>query len=374
MHRAIRPSRDVTKEVQPPNLTNAIALVQSHNGSYREITLDLFRALLRQCTYLPDSAARKYWHSHIVSRFRDYCPCQRPGAQPKRQEQSAVITKRIPTLLRDGVKNLRLLIRANDGHPDALQKVLATTYGRRGKRKHELQVFLKARNNPLDQEAWARLSSSFEKKSPIPYLGETMAAVVKSQKGQKVSGFDKKPIKNLMPIIEKENAWGRPMPQNRVANSVKKWYARTLDALLPPLQEHEWNRLGGLATGQVPWTGPVPRRRQTVGRNDHNRIVQQEAKAGVVLEGAKRLKSRCNERSSGVKTNPHKLTPRYMRSLWAKVFVQCPVMKWDDERKRWDVQWGSIQKRKEIVLSPHQQVDMSLFEGVDESGAAVRGS
>ena len=365
-----------TRDLQAINVTNAIVLLQSQNvqtqrKSLRQTTCYLLRALLRQCTYLPDPSARKYLRSHIVSRFRKYCPRQHPRSQFKQETEDP---ERIPRLLREGDRNLKLLIRANDGHPGELHKVLGVTYGRRGKRKHELLHALKAEDNSLDANNFLRPSDPLSSKK-IPHLTDIMAALVKSQKGQKTLGFDKSPIKNLKPVIDRENAWGRPMPLNRAANQRKKWYAMTLDALLPPLPEHEWQRLGGLASGRVPWEGPVPRRRQAAVSLGGGKEVQNRARAGNVSkepEGSEH--SILNKKYiPDVKTNPHRLTPRYMRSLWAKIFVQCPLVTWDVGRKRWNIQWGNIHKDKELVLSPHYQEDISLFEEIEELSAAVPG-
>lgn len=371
MFKALR--QEIGRRARIDYLGNALALstsesVQPHSRSQREITLHLLRALLRQCTYLPDPAARKYIHYHIVSKFRNYSPRRRSGAQHKAQKENTAALKRIPTLLSEGIKNLRLLIRANEGHPNDLYKVLATTYGRRGKRKHELQQALKSNNSIPDPRAVARLSSSADDKTKVPFLGETMRAVVQSQKAQKALGFDKAPIKDLKPVIDKENAWGRPMPLNRVSNLQKKWYAKTLDALLPPLPEHEWNSLGGLATGRTPWEGPVPRRSQAMMRDSDGVTGQNKAGVGDVLGAFKspEYSDWYKKRHPNIKTNPHALTPRYMRGLWARVFAQCPVMKWDVNTKKWDVLWGDVQKDREIVLSAHHQEDMSLFENADE--------
>ncbi len=378
MYRTFR--SEIARSARLDYLGEALAVansesVQPHSRSQSEITLHLLRALLRQCTYLPDPAARKYIHYRIVSKFRKYSPRQRLGAQRKPQIENAAAVKRIPTLLSLGIKRLRVLIRANEGHPNDLYKVLATTYGRRGERKHELrqaleklQQALKSNNILLEPKAVARLSSSLDDKTKVPYLGETMRALVKSQKAQKALGFDKVPIKDLRPIVDKENAWGRLMPMKRVSNIQKKWYAKTLDALLPPLPEHEWNSLGGLATGRIPWEGPVPRRSQAMMRDSDGIKVENKAGAGEVLAKLQWRESNdwYKKRNPDIKTNPHALTPRYMRGLWARVFAQCPVMKWDVNRKEWDVSWGNVQKDKEIVLSAHCQGDMSLFEDVDE--------
>ncbi len=360
------------RTVQPESANNTIVLVTSQDerskrSPYREITGNLFRALLRQCTYLPDAAASKYIHYHIVSRFRNNCPRRQFRAQRKPHEEEPASQKRIITLVRDGIKNLRLLIRANDGHPEDLYKVLATTYGRRGKRKHALQRDLKAANIP-DLEAVAQLPKSPDKKKKAPCLGVAMEALARSQKAQKGLGFQKAQIKDLKPMIEKKNAWGRPMPVNRVRNKQKEWYAMTLDAILPPLPEHEWNSLRGLATGRIPWEGPVPRRSQAVVRDGDGRRIQKKVgarKSRDESEYSEFINSYMdNPHRPDVKTNPHALTPRYMRGLWARVFAQCPMMKWDPNTKKWDVLWGNVEKDKEMVLSPHHEEDMSLFEDI----------
>ena len=383
------------KDAQSAGLTSAIALAKeqdpSHPRVYRgQVTIYLLRALLRQCTYLPDPEARRYIHFHVISRFRDYCPRQRPGAKPRPLKISTA-DKRIRTLLSDGKRHLRVLVRANEGHPDELHKVLATTYGRRGKRKHDLLQSLKAKDNPDDAEAVAKLSKLPDDQNKEPQLTETMIALIRSQKSQKDMGFDKAPIKNLKPMIAKENAWGRPMPSNRVKNQKKLWYAKTLDAILPPLPEHEWHRLGDLATGRIKWEGPVPRRKQSTVRDGVSKEASYISVGGKISKkqesadsneeppytfmGGKFVKNKTSEqntkneeRNRDVKTNAHNLTSRYMRSLWARVYVKCPMMRWDTEKRRWDVQWGNIEKEKEIVLSPNRQGDLSLFEGVDESG------
>lgn len=40
------------------------------------------------------------------------------------------------------------------------------------------------------------------------------------------------------------------------------------------------------------------------------------------------------------KDHAHKITPRFMRRLWAEVFSQCPLMEYDSPTSRWKVTWG----------------------------------
>ena len=349
----------------PTNLTNAITLVASSpNRSYDRITLPLFRALLRECTYLPDPAARINIRSDIVSNLRRRCPRQQPGTVPR--DLKKALLDRIPTLLRDGVRNLRLLIRANRGHPDELYKVLATTYGRRGKRKHELLETLRAKDGPVMPENLNLASSSDETKMNVPRIGKAVTALITSQKAQREFGFDKGPIKHLKPMIDKENIWGRPLPLRRAVNKNKEWYAKTLAAILPPLSERDWNRLGDLANGRIQWQGPVPRRTQAVvqsvaGEDDSQFFQGFPDEAEDMLDDPM-SNDLCSKGLGNVKTNPHTLSPRYMRGLWAKVFVRCPVLSWVSEKQKWVVRWGSVREEKEIVLALGQHESIDLFD------------
>ena len=270
------------------------------------------------------------------------------------------VDKRIPSLIHDGKRNLKVLIRANEGRLDELYKVLATTYGRRGKRKHELLQALKVKDNPNDTEAVSRISNPPDAENTSLQLTERMIALIRSQQAQKDMGFDKNFLKHLKPMIEKENAWGRPMPLKRVKNQTKSWYAKMLDAIQPPLPEHEWRRLGDLATRRGKWEGPVPRRKQGTVREGGTEEAE-EALYTLTGWGLTR-------KEGPVEGIAHKLTHRFMRRHWERIYVKCPMMTWDTESKRWNVQWGNIQNEKETVLSPHQEGGLSLFEGVDESG------
>lgn len=104
-------------------------------------TILLYRALLRQCTYLPDPAARKYMWTYVTGRFHAYCSAfiapDGCVTYPRRK-------KRISDALKGARKGLKYLQRANDGHTQHLYTILAMTYGRVGKRKRQLMTKLQA--------------------------------------------------------------------------------------------------------------------------------------------------------------------------------------------------------------------------------------
>ncbi len=327
----------------------------------------LIRALLRQCTYLPDSSARHYFRNHVVAQFRRNNP--RPPTQHDRNvrlEKTPVDKKR----LGEARKALSFLERANKGHPPHLEKILAMAYGRRGKRRRKLISQL-AQDIPSDKKGLSESTVSTPGRVQGPILGKKIEALVKSQRSQEAS----KPESLLLkPTIPEKNSWGRAMPLKRVRNMQKKWYARILDIIQPPLPEKEWERLRDLASGRVRWEGPVPRRKMA-SMNGHDVFGEgadreHENSPGIssMVDDFERSKL---ERARGVLTNPHELTPRFMRRIYSKIFAQCPTMVWDTVQSKWIVKWGTLHKMREknlINLGPNDPNTSHLFEGVDEEG------
>lgn len=277
-------------------------------------SLHLLRALLRECTYLPDPAARTFWHHHLLHRFRAYCP-RETDAPWKKPKVKLVDTKRQTYLAYQARKTISLLARANAGHPKILDKVLAYTYGRLGRRRHELIAGLLLPDVPNDHTAVARLADQSTGTTDDGIVQPTakLLALIKSQRAHRRFGSIKTP-----PAIPLEipglNSWGRPLPVKRVKNLKKRWYAKILETVLPPLPRQEWERLRDLALGDIPWPGPITRR------------------------GALPRSERINH------SNPHRLTPRYMRRTWARVFAQCPVMAQDEKSGRWLIEWGKVEQ------------------------------
>ena len=309
-----------------------------------ENPLHLLRALLRECTYLPDEAARTHWHAYILARFRRYCP--RQIGKLEQQPRKPVIDKhRRITLIKSAQKAVRFLQLANDGHFTRLEKVLAHTYGRAGKRRNELLAPLTEPDIPKDHEEVSKLSASNgHGNASKKQLSTKLMAIAKAQSFQPVINLSRTPIKQLEPIIPETNSWGRPFPVKRANNLVKKWYSNTLNKILPPLPQQEWEHLRDLANGKIIWPGPKPR------RNKSGRV-------------AGRMK----------KSNPHLLTPRFMRRLWGKIFVQCPLLLWDPKKSSWTVKWGRLgrywdsSKSNTIV-----DMEMPLFDGVSDTGRRLR--
>lgn len=297
--------------------------------------LHLYRALLRQCTYLPDPAARSYMRRRVKARYRD--------------------TLRVPLASQRGTalqykarKGLSLLLRANAGHLKPLERILLLTYGRIGQRRHELMRFLREPNVPVDHLALAKLSLAELEWKGCPT--EKMKVMIKSQKALKRFGSTDRPkTKKLQPEIPEFNSWGRPLPRKRVRNIEEEWYAELLDSIVAPLPEPEWDRLRDLAVGQQRWEGLLPRRTiVTCASGDTNLQYVQ----------LKHQDSR----------DTHILTARFMRRMWQKVFEKCPVMRWDGESMQWRVQWGVSELPEAEMRGRNCSIDLSMFAGVNSRG------
>ena len=328
--------------------SNAQAKYVPIDDKHELYTIHLFRALLRQTSYLPDPASRTFFHSLITSRFRQYHP-RKIFAHAASGTRLAVVGSRQGKLLKTARKGLSLLQRANDGHPRQLGKVLALTYGRIGRYRHELLQPLLIQDVPTDQTTAQKIVHPAS--DGVPQLSRQLQALVVSHSKQKLSFQSVRPT--LEPKVPELNAWGRPTPLRRVRNIKRRWYAETLDRIMPPLPEVEWKRLQGLASGKINFEGPILKRGQANQPGFKHEIVK-----GHVNGGNKYL------------SHPHRLTARYMRRLWTKVFLQCPLMTADEKKESgWRVVWGNVQAAKIITLQPGRlRQSPSMFGGVDDQG------
>ncbi|KAL8828708.1 MAG: hypothetical protein Q9191_002435 [Dirinaria sp. TL-2023a] len=307
------------------------------------------RALLRQTTYLPDSAAREFFHHHIVDSFRHYCP-----RTPKQSDGTLIkkpwLAARFQQRMKDARKGWRTLVRANHGSRKHLRQVLEMAYGRRGKQKYNLMRDVVPPELSQDSKALEELSLIIEDRhknleSKEPRLSEKLSALIRAQRFQKDSLFAKKNIRSAEPSIPEQNIWLRPFPKKREKNIRKQWYAETMDRLMPPLPEADWNRLKDLSSGRLSWEGPRPPRQRAEGQY------------------------MTDEYGSDWDSDSHELTPRYMRHMWENVFVQCPMMWWHTERQRWWVSWGRPQTETAVSIgADFDCLDDGAFEGVDAEG------
>ncbi|KAF7184936.1 hypothetical protein HII31_13748 [Pseudocercospora fuligena] len=330
-------------------------------------TRSIVRGFLRECTYLPDPNARLYMSQYFLSR------CRRASFTIWRGRDKPEIGARVERLLKQARQMRNGLQRANEGDRAALLRCLEWTYGRRGRRRHVLLeplmptegrqdiIQLMSKDQGIEQEndieseeesidseqedieaghvaenageiteqALDRVVSTTAK--PLPSLTPELHALAASQKALNLPNSKKAP-KHLQPVIPELNARLLPMPKKRVKNLTHQWYAKVLDRILAPLPVREWEQLRGWALG-VDMPRVKERRRSSEVMANRGHFGGHTALEAIVVKGQLDPKYFPNE-------NAHKITPRFMQRLWAQIFSDCPVMDWDDAKKKWGVRWG----------------------------------
>lgn len=308
-----------------------------------ELWRSLFRATLRECTYLPDPIAREYMREYVVHRYR-------------RSQKSH---RSDPDLARTARQGLSVLQRANQGYQRPLEKVLFTAYGRIGKRRHEFLAQLMKPQIPKDSEAVKEIIAQpiqFEDGWEPP---EIIMSLAKSQmhNGVLSSSRIRPVLKSLHPPIPETNSWGKPVPRVRRVNIRKKWYGNMLTALLPPLPDAELRILDGLIQGTVAW---APRRRKPVelatsSGNDED----QDYIVDFLTRGPQKGHT-FREFANG---RPHELTDRFMRRLWRRVSSFVPRMQYNATAKKWVFIWDTPKAMPQLAFEVDTEANLDHIFG-----------
>ena len=338
-------------------------------------TLSLLRALLRECTYLPDPNARLFLRHHVILRFRANLS-QTQGHQDFKEHREALKDvhskpQRHSQLLKEAQKALRTLQRANHGHNVPLLRVLATTYGQIGRRRHTLLQSLKAQDNPTNTSEVGRVLENLDDLATqnVPQISQKLEALAKAQCQNGQDGFSLRPkLRRWKLRIPEKNEWGRPMPLRRVRNMRRKWYRMLLNAVMTPLPEGEWEYLRRMCTGETAFTGAIGRRRCAFSRDALEDGVE-EIKRGDIGSQMYKIGKR--------RSWPHELTQRHMRRMYKSLFLQCPLMRRDESHPSgWRVEWGSWKREQRLLLfhsSAHSNDVRGTFAGVTEDGLVIGG-
>ena len=282
--------------------------------------LHLYRAILRECTYLPDGAARTFQHQHVVSRFRQYIPKRR--SQWTRQELPATKETRV---LAEARKRLSLLSRANEGYLEPLHRILMETYGRRGRRRRDLMTAIIAEPAPPqvapddsaspDHASLHRYSESWRPPHKFYQLMRSQShlrRLIEPCWPKKIS---------VKADFNRNNIWGRQISKTRHQRQMRKWYAKNADSILPPLPDTEYERLKALANGtRTEILLPVPRRLKGAQDGSDRDATRVEMDSETLLDGP--LKGKTFQ--PYVRGRPHRITPRVMQRLWTTVLKTTP--------------------------------------------------
>jgi LYR motif-containing protein 2-like len=332
--------------------------------------LHLYRRLLRAITYLPDSNARTYIHNEVVDRFRG-------NAKNSKLEL-------IPNRVRKARGAAICCERAGKGSLDDLKKVLFHTHGRAGARRRMLiQNLLRPDESvlPKDDAALKQLieTPNLEHSDTTEKLSPRMAALIESQKRNHPAESPKPKIRQLQ--VQKTTMWGRQPPRKLEKSRWRKWWASTLDRLLPPVPQHEWDRLRDLALRKLPLDEyPKRRSRPTVeeeeGEKEEDmayRYLQLRLRSesgqldGATFDPKQGLKVETKTQEELLEESYVLPPARSRRRLYALIWSMTPIMSQDEVTKRWNVEWGMGKSSVGAGLFSQPSAGfMELFEGFEQ--------
>lgn len=312
------------------------------------------RALLRECSYLPDPLARAYHHDYVVQQFRHIAADRRPQRHQNAYRQNQHWKK--------ASQKLSLLRRANEGYSRPLEKILRLSYGRKGKKRRDLldELLQPSLADHTCVQEWLSQPAHFSDGWEPP---EVMVSLLKSQQSAGVAAtMTLSGLKQHAPVIPEHNSWGRPLHWRRRTNIRKRWYDDRLTELLPPLPQSEVDLLEGLIAGTVPWT--PPKRRTAVGPAPK---VQRAFGVEFLTEGPKKGETHRKH----VDGRPHVITRRFMVKQWKRISSLIPRMTYDEEAQKHVFKWDSVWNVPKLAFIPITE-NTGMFDGVDENGKIIR--
>ncbi|ESZ95226.1 hypothetical protein SBOR_4386 [Sclerotinia borealis F-4128] len=356
-----------------------------------------YRDLLREASYLPDSAARIYAHESIVKRFNPYNPRKLdPRYWGTDFLRSKFDPKTIEQRSKKAAQKLHLLERINlEGSTKDWQTVLLRTYGRAGKRRRELlsQLLQPGEDEvPQDDTALEALMDSqiLKNLDATKDVEIDIANAVSKRKRREhkqmtmflASQQENNPIESmrgrirkLKPELPATNAWGRKLTEARKENTRRAWWADILERVLPPLPEHEWNRLADLAEGREPIEQRRPRRKPAT--SSDTKEPQPASELNALLNTPARLNTKYWAEAPGESDSDDPPTiqtnTRAMRRMYGMIWSLSAKMVQSEKTGTYTVTWGgqrSLSASGKITQSSSQ--DAELFEKPDD-GLAEEG-
>ncbi|KAJ5833335.1 hypothetical protein N7474_001646 [Penicillium riverlandense] len=298
------------------------------------------RSLLRDASYLPDPVARRYMHDWVMQRFRT--------VRHRKQTQDS-----LKALDKTARATTQLLRKAQAGRLRALNKVLFMSYGRTGRRRHELLAEMLAEPVPADTEAVRHVVMNKKTDFGDDWRPPAMVmALLKSQiNNPEIQQRRPRPqVKTLAPSIPSQNSWAQPMPRIRKVNLRRKWYQDVLDSLLPPLPDNVLRTLDGLVDGTVRWA-PVKRRtpaKRTLGEDEVGR--EDKADQNLLKDLTLGLAKEGTFSHEGGRA--HDINYRFMRHNWRRVSALVPRISRDETWNKWDIWWDRPKPAAQYAFTP----------------------
>lgn len=323
-----------------------------------------YRALLREATYLPDEAARKFVHDTIVKRFNPHHPQKLDqrywGTDYFRSKFDLEKVKKRSKKIATKLHQLERINR--EGSSEDIQHVLMRTYGRAGHRRRALLSALlrpgedelpqddTALSNIIDSQIAAQLDATRDidiarapdvSKRQRRGHKQLLMFLATQQKHNPMESLRGK-IRSLAPKLPERNAWGRKLAEKRKENMKREWWANLLERVLPPLPEYEFDRLEALAKGEQPTEDLRPRRKEATSSNsdqlndDIERMKRFMVPARVNIN---HWEKEMNNRE-GDDSLPRSLRVRTMRRIYGMIWSNSAKMVQDENTKEYIITWG----------------------------------
>ncbi|CAG8215937.1 unnamed protein product [Penicillium salamii] len=320
--------------------------------------LHLYRATLRECTYLPDPIAREYMQKHVISRYRTVSSRRtKPGAQTAHAAKHA----------------FSVLRRANEGYQRPLEKVLLLSYGRTGKRRHELLTDMLGNHLPQNTASLTEFLAQ-----PLQYSdGWEPPVIVKSlaiahmQNPVVTTNRIRPLIKNISPPVPKVNSWGKEVSESRKKNIRQRWYNTTLSSLMPPIPQKELQLLDGLISGTVKWS--PPKRRVLAEKKPQSEyqlfaMLAKSPEKGDKPQSEKQLfkllakgPEKGDTFAAYANGRPHEITARFMRRQWRRLSSLIPRQYWNPYSEKWRFVWDSPKDVPALAFDLSSSVDPAVL-------------
>ncbi|CAG8460180.1 7924_t:CDS:2 [Paraglomus brasilianum] len=260
-------------------------------ASHRLEVLSLYRGILKEASLFFDSDARIYLKERTKERFRAH--------------KDEINVQRIKNQLADARKAFHQLQRANVYDVKSVMRILEFSYGRRGKKKHELlKPFIS-----FPSAAPAPLISRVPRTAP-PRIPPPLRALLASQ------------VKSIDPILPIPKH--KPLHPRREANLRWRHFSKITKQVLPPLPQDVVRELEEKA-GKNLGNAEVEER-----MNDRRELGEKEKK---YLDERRETEDVPRSPRDKVRNGepyhvgrPHTPRSRLIRRFYQKLLAQVPVM------------------------------------------------
>ncbi|KAM0430426.1 hypothetical protein ACHAPT_005772 [Fusarium lateritium] len=390
--------------------------------------LHLYRHLLRECSYLPPVFSPTIT-SIIRTRFRNH---RRNYSMKKKHRAKASNV-------------LRTLRAANSGDKPSMEKLIYHGFGRMGFRRRSLVTDFVRAQGPSDSDALEALingdvldispektgsavaeaseavpgpdsfsndpnpttseipEENIEAKSPggrrnnkpihirnnfyekwdLDKIAGLLSSQRDLQKNSNISWLKRK-LKTLKPdgSIPKTNLWGKPLAENVVRAKKAKFWRGTINKMMIPLSNGEWELLGQLSQGaqeqgewKIPTRRPAASPTQALEQKTLSSWNWEAFASQPVSRIERRPKKSSFVRPEGKDEEPYQaqhktrdISPRWFRRTYQRAWQHTPKMEQDPRSLKNTFTWGSI--KKSTVRATDGQ--LSIFDGVDRQGRKIK--